>query len=600
MIIGLRAWLQHTSYRRMHIQVGSLVHSWHPSSPPPFSKWQGATLPPRTSMLLSTTVAVWPEELITLNPRHQHASLSPRLLMETNVSTKWWHRSLWSRHWVRLNTFCHLNIFGCGTLALASFTWSVIAFLPWITARWNKLPRYIFNMFYFHPLLSTPKLAKTDASLIAPPKSDPGAIGRLRSFGSSCHLQSLQVQCMELLRVGRVGRFDDPTSKANGRGQHVDLRQTLEPSPYLKPSPYFQTIQPLANTLAQPACRPPSPPTRHWFPSGWVQTTRKHQGHQRHRHRGRSGDLQGAEVTTFKRSSIASHSLNPKPPGYVKWTTRLWHPAALLPPFPDPAMKMGSESPCCPPMLLKSTPIPSPLQISFLAREAWIININRSHPSVHHMGLPERETSFKLTNPMLYQTLSPFSLFKAHIFGADYPCKFSPHSNNHTYSRLYIPVYPQYLPLKIIKTHIFLFPAHFALIKVAMDHGWLRRLQKRRAWNSAPPRCATARPPDPGAAPRRARRTSSSAGAGPCRGLARRDGQARLRDTPDLFYLMNLMILHASWDKSKSFQWGTAVCGLQITRIAETEQTRAYPGKDGGIAGVFIMIMYLHFLDRTS
>lgn len=89
--------------------------------------------------------------------------------------------------------------------------------------------------FYFHPLLSTPKLAKTDASLVAPPKSDPGAIGRLRSFGSSCHLQSLQVQCMELLRVGRVGRFDDPTSKANGRGQHVDLRQTLEPSPTSRP-----------------------------------------------------------------------------------------------------------------------------------------------------------------------------------------------------------------------------------------------------------------------------------------------------------------------------------------------------------------------------
>ena len=131
-----------------------------------------------------------------------------------------------------------------------------------------------------------------------------------------------------------------------------------------------------------------------------------------------------------------------------------------------------------------------------------------------------------------------------------------------------------------------------------MDHGWLRRLQKRRAWNSAPPRCATARPPDPGAAPRRARRTSSSAGAGPCRGLARRDGQARLRDTPDLFYLMNLMILHASWDKNKSFRWGTAVCGLQIARIAETEQTRAYPGRDGGIAGVFIM--YLHFLDSNS
>lgn len=106
-------------------------------------------------------------------------------------------------------------------------------------------------MFYFHPLLSTPKLAKTDASLIAPPKSDPGAIGRLRSFGSSCHLQSLQVQCMELLRVGRVGRFDDPTSKANGRGKHVDLRQTLEPSPYLKPSPYFQTIQPPTHLLSQ-------------------------------------------------------------------------------------------------------------------------------------------------------------------------------------------------------------------------------------------------------------------------------------------------------------------------------------------------------------
>ena len=88
-------------------------------------------------------------------------------------------------------------------------------------------------MFDFHPLLSSPKLTKTGASLLPSPTACfPGAIGRLRNFGSSCHLQSLQVQYMELLRVPRVGRFDDPTSKANGRGQHVDL-QTLEPSPLL-------------------------------------------------------------------------------------------------------------------------------------------------------------------------------------------------------------------------------------------------------------------------------------------------------------------------------------------------------------------------------